>query len=62
MAAEVRESSAPRPVAPSEDAAPPPSHYKGFVAGIFSGIAKLSGMDLSLLVVFWNSWSNVVGS
>lgn len=33
------------PVTPVQhkQAAPAPSNYKGFVAGVFSGIAKLSG-------------------
>lgn len=28
------------------------SNYKGFVAGVFSGIAKLSGMLVSVWVLF----------
>jgi len=31
-------------IATSDEAQKSPKHYRGFVAGVFSGIAKLSGM------------------
>lgn len=31
-------------------------NYKGFVAGVFSGVAKLSGKSLIVFVHFPSSW------
>lgn len=33
-------------IATSDDSRKSPKHYRGFVAGVFSGIAKLSGMGM----------------
>ena len=34
----------------------PEANYRGFVAGIFSGIAKLSGMFLHSWLLVWLNW------
>ena len=45
-------------IATSEEPQKSPKHYRGFVAGVFSGIAKLSGTALALNASYKNTTNN----